>query len=67
MSSGTDITGGSWQVGRERGGGMCPRPQQVPLDSPVTAPLPHDLLTSLPACHSPGPYARGHSQVLGSR
>lgn len=46
---------------------MCPRPQQVPLDSPVTPPLPHDLLTSLPACHSPGPYARGHSQVLGSR
>lgn len=46
---------------------MCPRLRQMPPDSPVIPPLPSDLLISRPAYHSPGPYARSHGQVLGSR
>lgn len=50
---------------------MCPRPgcaQDAPGQSqPPTPPPPHrDLFTPLPVGQGPGPYARGHSQDLGS-
>lgn len=43
---------------------MCLGPGRMP--PPATPPPPRDLLTPLPARLGPGPYARGHGQVLAS-
>lgn len=44
----------------------CAQARQDVTGQSQQLPPPCDLLTPLPASHGPGPYARGHRQVLGS-